>query len=83
MYVLVLRNADYINDCDDGYHYNNPYQDKRDMFVYDYLEHVTRASYAKKFKTLAAAKRFKNKLISYNVNPEESPYFNAEVVEIA
>lgn len=81
MYVLVLRDSIYENDCDDGCHYNNPYTDVRDMYVYDYCEHVTRTNLAKKFKTKAAAVRFKNKLVGYNQNPEESPYYNAEVIE--
>ena len=83
MYVLALKNSIYVNDCDDGYHYNNPYTDVRDMYVYDYCEHVTKPSYAKKFKTKAAAIRFKNKLVGYMENPTESPYYNAEIVEIA
>lgn len=82
MFVLVLRNADYVNDCDDGYNYNHPHETKRDLFVHDYMESVTSASLAKKYKTRSGAEKFKKKLTSYHKNPEDSPYFNAEIMEI-
>lgn len=81
-FVLVKRNAEYVYDVDDGYHYQHPEILIRDLYIVDYCKDALSPKYAKIYKTRAAAERFKKKLISYNRIPEESYYYDCEVVEI-
>lgn len=81
-FVLVKRNGEYVCDADDGYHYNHPVTLIRDLYIMDYYEDSLYPQYAKLYKTRAGAERFKKKLISYNRIPEESYYYDCEIIEI-